>query len=155
RLAQPQRVEQQSANPSVYDQPISAFKSRDGVTCSWPDDSIDHAVIITEFPKATLHGCDQRGVIAVSRGVVRVVVVVGAVRITAPIRVRVISPGGSVTPIGIRPARVIAIVRVSRSAARVVAGTAVVRRRTVVPCGAVLAASVRTGASIAGSRIIA
>src|SRR5262249_26233992 len=160
RLTQPQCVEQRPANPPVYDQPISAFKSRDGATGSRSDDSIDHAVIITEFPKATLHGCDQRGVIAVSRGVVRVVVVVGAVRITAQIGVRVISPGSSVTQIGIRPARVIAIVRVSRSAARVVAGTtvisvtAVVSRRTIVPCAAVLAASVRTGASIGGSRII-
>ena len=59
KLTQPQCVEQRPANPPVYDQAISAFKSRDGATGSWSDNSIDYAVIITELAKAPLHGCNQ------------------------------------------------------------------------------------------------
>ena len=59
RLAQPQPVEQRPANPPVYDQAISAFKSRDGATGSWSSDSIDYAVVIAELRKALLHGSDQ------------------------------------------------------------------------------------------------
>jgi len=54
-LSQTQSVEQQSANSRVYDQAISAFKSRNGATGPWSDDSIDCAMVIPELPKATLH----------------------------------------------------------------------------------------------------
>src|SRR5262249_34149634 len=136
-------------------------KTGDSVMGSWSDDSIDCAVVITELAKAPLYGRNHRHVIAVRWSVVRVVVAVTTVRVTAPIRVGVISRGCSVTPIGVWPARVVAVIRVTRSAAVVVAGTtvisvtAVVRRRPIVTCAAVLGASVRTGPSIAGSRVIA
>jgi hypothetical protein len=59
RLAQPQCVEQRPANPPVYDQAISAFKSRDGATGSRSHDSIDYAMVIAELTKAPLHGGNQ------------------------------------------------------------------------------------------------
>ena len=59
RLTQPQCVEQRPANSRVYDQAISAFKSRDRATGLRPDDSVDYAVVITELAEASLHGCNQ------------------------------------------------------------------------------------------------
>src|SRR5438093_5987821 len=116
RLTQSQCVDQRPANPPVYDQAISAFKSRDGATGSWSDDSIDYAVVITELAKAPLYGHNQRRVIAVRWSVVRVVVVVTTVRVTAPIRIRVISPSCSVTPTRVWPAGVVAVVGVRSTA---------------------------------------
>src|SRR5215813_1537085 len=157
RLTQPQSTEQRPANPPVYDQAISAFKSRDRAAGSWSDDSIDCAVVITELAEAPLHGCDQRGVIAVSWRVVRVVVVVGAVRVTAPVRVWVIPPGRSVTPIGIRPARVVAVVRVSGSTAIVVARATVIRVIAIVSAGAavITVTAIVSCAAVFGVRVIA
>jgi len=59
RLTQPQSAKQRPANPPVYDQAISAFKSCNGATRPRSHDSIDYAMIITELAKLPLHGGDQ------------------------------------------------------------------------------------------------
>ncbi len=125
RLIQPQCVEQRPANSPVYDQVISAFKNRAGATGLWSDDTIDYAVVIPQMAKALLHGGNHWCVVAVSGRIVRIIVVGIGVRVTAQIRVRVVSPGCTVAPVRIRPTRVIAVLRV-RSTAIVVAGATVI-----------------------------
>src|SRR5215510_2272873 len=80
RLTQPQSVEQRPANPPVYDQAISAFKSRDGATGSWSDCSVDYTVVVTKLAKAPLHcGNGRTGIaIAIARAIVRVAVGIAA-----------------------------------------------------------------------------
>ena len=59
RLTQPQCVEQRPANPPIYNQAISAFKSRDRATGLRSDDSIDCAMVVPELVKALLHSGNQ------------------------------------------------------------------------------------------------